>query len=545
MSRAQCARLLTPLFVLAALPACSNTPASGGTSAARAPTLVVITAGGTALGDGATDVPPTLDLHLTADVALKQSNAGAQLDGSTLSLRADGDGLSAAVAPMQLGSAHTLVVSIAGRPDAHIGFRVVSAGQAFAAVHVEQGPGTVLDLALSLPPKNQQDVVAALPLGGAPIWVDPRHLRATWATPPSGTFHLRAGIPLDRGTTLGDALDLALRPAPRPGTLTIASPPASPQLPAHPIVVAFSVPTATSRESVAAHIAQISVLSPSGLTAGADGSLRGDPDDAAVASARVAGVPIWPLVQNAGFDAPAVHALLTNAAAQEHLVGALRAAAAAGGWGGVHLDLENVAETDRDALSALVRDLAVGLHADGRRLAVAAVPHRPGHENAINAAFDLAAIGRAADLVTLMAYEQHSASTDPGPVAGLQWDSQILDGSATAVGDPARTLLGMPLYARTWGQGGQDSADSYASAVSDALQQAGGARVDYDFTQGTPLIAPARGGLPITYFDDATSLARKLALAGARHLVGIAVWRLGFEDPRFWSLLPAKATPPA
>jgi spore germination protein YaaH len=40
----------------------------------------------------------------------------------------------------------------------------------------------------------------------------------------------------------------------------------------------------------------------------------------------------------------------------------------------------------------------------------------------------------------------------------------------------------------------------------------------------------------VTYFDDADSLARKIALVHANHLAGVAAWRLGFEDPEFWSL---------
>ena len=40
----------------------------------------------------------------------------------------------------------------------------------------------------------------------------------------------------------------------------------------------------------------------------------------------------------------------------------------------------------------------------------------------------------------------------------------------------------------------------------------------------------------MTFFDDADSLARKVALARKHHLEGVAAWRLGFEDPNFWSL---------
>ena len=62
-----------------------------------------------------------------------------------------------------------------------------------------------------------------------------------------------------------------------------------------------------------------------------------------------------------------------------------------------------------------------------------------------------------------------------------------------------------------------------------------GARVDYDFSAQTPFVVSPDGSL-ISYFDDANSLARKVALVQSFHLAGIAAWRLGFEDPAFWSL---------
>ena len=53
----------------------------------------------------------------------------------------------------------------------------------------------------------------------------------------------------------------------------------------------------------------------------------------------------------------------------------------------------------------------------------------------------------------------------------------------------------------------------------------------------TPLVRSGAGDA-VTYFDDADSLARKLALAGERGMAGTAVWRLGFEDPAWWNALP-------
>ena len=57
----------------------------------------------------------------------------------------------------------------------------------------------------------------------------------------------------------------------------------------------------------------------------------------------------------------------------------------------------------------------------------------------------------------------------------------------------------------------------------------------FDFGAATPYVVSADGS-GVTYFDDADSLARKIALVHAQGLAGVAAWRLGFEDPNFWGL---------
>src|SRR4029077_2497698 len=150
-------------------------------TASDASGFVVITAGGTALGDGATDVPTTLDLRILAGDG---TGVAARLDGSPLDLQRDGRALTASVAPMPLASAHRLDLTIPGRAQPAISFRVVPASAIHAAAHTDLALGTVLDVAFALAPDHTA-VEAALPPGGARSWQDDRHLRALWAHPPN------------------------------------------------------------------------------------------------------------------------------------------------------------------------------------------------------------------------------------------------------------------------------------------------------------------------------------------------------------------------
>ncbi|MFN2451063.1 MAG: glycosyl hydrolase family 18 protein [Candidatus Dormibacteria bacterium] len=498
------------------------------------PGLLVITAGGSALVDGDDNVPPDLQLRLAASPSVGVGDMHLALDGHQLSLRVDKSGVTARSAPLPLGSAHRLHIDAGAKLD--VGFRVVSPTPAMAAFHRDAEAGAVLDLAFGAAP-SRSDVDASLPPGGHRSWTDATHLRQVWGQAPGGMLQLPSDVATARGSHLAATLRLDLAQISRGALRSAVVPPVVDQ-PASPRVVAFTVATEASRRSLAQHAQQVSVVSPAGWLAQSDGRLDGRPDPASVllAPGPDAG-RVWPLLQNAGFDAGATAELLTNDAAGQRLVSSVTAACRAQGFGGVTLDFEGVSGDDRDALSALAERLARALHRDGRRLGVAVIPHKPAHLNSSSAAYDLPRLSRAADLITLMAYDQHTEGTGPGPVAGLDWDTEILRGSVDGIG-VARTMLGMPLYSRAWDADGHAVADSFTAGVTTALLRPG-AVVDMDFGAMTKVIRGRDGG--VTWLDDADSLARKLQLSGAAHLGGIAVWRLGFEDPGFWDLLPREA----
>ncbi|HZS13750.1 MAG TPA: glycosyl hydrolase family 18 protein [Candidatus Dormibacteraeota bacterium] len=492
--------------------------------------FVVITAGGTALVDGQDDVPPTLDLRVVVPGGVTAQQVVAKLDGADLSLQRAQDALTATVAPMPLGSAHTLDLAVPDRDPQRIAFHVAPPAGAAAALHTDPAAGTVLDLAFQFAPTDREAVESALPGGATVSWPDATHLRATWPTGPGGTLQLPAGLATARGSHLAATLSLNLSAvahgALRRSAIPVEAAAATPK----PLVVAFTAATAASRASLAAHADRISVVSPTGVRVTAGGALSGAPDATAVATATAAGVPVWPLIQNDASDSDGIAAILADDSAVNRLV----RDAVALGYPGVHLDIEGVPAGSRDRLTVLVQRLAAALHQQGRQLAVAVVPHKPEHLNVYSAAYDLQAISAAADLVTLMAYDEHTALSDAGPVAGLDWDEQILSGSLAEMRSRSTALLGLPLYSRAW-QGGQVTADSYAASIANALN-AQGARVDYDFAAATPVVRGPDGGL--LYFDDAQSLAAKQSLVGSRHLRGVALWRLGFEDPAMWDTLP-------
>jgi spore germination protein YaaH len=489
---------------------------------------VVITAGGVGLRSGSSDVPPNLDLRLHATGApLQVSDVTATLDGSTLTLATQDQDLLATVKPLPLSSAHRLSVAVAGMTTQYINFTVIPPTAAMLAAHIDPVSGLVVDAVFDDAP-DQSAVAAGLP-GATITWIDGNHARVTWHGSPPTSISLPATIGTADEAHLYPGLTLSLIGIAR-HTVRRVTVPAAPNVSGIPID-AFVINTAASNSSLAFHLGAAAEVTPTGWQAQANGTLLGTPDQSAVNRAAAAGLPIWPSLANDSTNPTATDQLLNNPSAVNVLVNEMVAAIRYDGYKGINVDFEGMLPTDKAPFTAFIDQIATAVHAHGAKLIVDIVPHDFAGVNPYSAAYDVAAIGKVADYVDLMAYDEHGDGGTPGPVAGLDWDNAVLQATLPDL-NPAHVLLGVPLYGRAWGSLG--GASAYSNVLYNALSIPG-ARVDYDFSAQTPFIVSPNGSLT-TYFDDADSLARKIALVKTYGLAGIAAWRLGFEDPGFWSL---------
>jgi len=157
------------------------------------------------------------------------------------------------------------------------------------------------------------------------------------------------------------------------------------------------------------------------------------------------------------------------------------------------------------------------------------------HTDEWGAAFDFRGLGGVADFLVLMAYDQHTPSTPPGPVAGYDWAKAALDYALRCV-PPAKLLLGLPLYGREWDETAR-AATSHSLAYKDLkhfLENPASERHWDDLSRTSWFQLREGDTLRTAWFDDARSLREKLRLVPLYHLRGYAAWRLGVEDPEFW-----------
>lgn len=124
----------------------------------------------------------------------------------------------------------------------------------------------------------------------------------------------------------------------------------------------------------------------------------------------------------------------------------------------------------------------------------------------------------------------------PGPIASIGFVRSVLD-YATTVIPPHKIKLGMAVYGYDWEVSqGMPRSLTYRQAVE--LAQRHGVTIVYDEEAQEPTFEyTINGNRHIVWFENARSFSAKLDLVFEYNLAGIAVWRLGQEDPRIWLVI--------
>lgn len=224
-------------------------------------------------------------------------------------------------------------------------------------------------------------------------------------------------------------------------------------------------------------------------------------------------------------------ALLASPVARRRAVAQMLTMVEADGFDGVNLDWEGLYPSDRRAFTTFVDSLAAAFHRQGYYVTLSLPAETratasPG--DSWTGAYDYRALGRAADLMMVMAYDEHWQGGPPGPIAGKAWVRSVLTYTISQV-SPAKVILGIPGYGYDW---------SGEGAIALTFEQAQALEHEYDPSTATNHFQYVQNGtLHSVWFENTASLLSKVSLVSGFELRGIALWRLGIEDPKIWDFL--------
>ena len=494
-------------------------------------------------------VSPRPELVVRVSRALRPGDWQLSMDGRPVALAAAPVATILRVAlpgPLPMGSKHTVQLT-AGAMHVRAAFQVVpplSAEVSMRLYHLQvDGPASfAATVQFSRAVADRAQAQTHLRMTGNPTftWRNARTVELVstgFALSDHAAVTVDPGIQAADGTwsRQGQSAELTV-----PSTLTRVLPGRMVQM--------YYVNTDEGRASLLAHLPQIDVLSPGWYDANADGSITGYARRDVIDAAHAGGVAIIPLVVNKDVDPDVAHAILADPARRAALAANLVNEAKTYGYAGFQLDFEQIRWTDRDLLTALTQDCATAFHAAGLNLSIAVIPRLPGDASASgtlldyfrqwSGAYDFAALAKAADFLSFMTYDEHNGVTPPGAVSGTPWIRQALEFSLQGV-PPEKATLGLPTYYHDWTGVGRLTSSSYDDAM--ILAQRYGA---------TPALGAVEEEMHFGYdvygvhhelwIQSSDTLRRKLPLMYEYGLKGISVWRLGFEDPSFWNLIPPR-----
>jgi cellulose synthase/poly-beta-1,6-N-acetylglucosamine synthase-like glycosyltransferase/peptidoglycan/xylan/chitin deacetylase (PgdA/CDA1 family)/spore germination protein YaaH len=294
-------------------------------------------------------------------------------------------------------------------------------------------------------------------------------------------------------------------------------------------------------ESLDLHGNHLTHICPDWATfADADGHLTFEDNQKLFRMATARGVIVIPILTNmAARDwQPEVIESLANGPAERRdrfiisLLNGIQTAHA----GGVLLDWEKVDPAYKTNLTALVEQIARALHAVDKELWLT-VPM--GEE--INT-FDIPKLGNSVDRFVAMLTDETSDDDQAGPIASQDWFEgwlQVLQG----YGNPKKWIATIGAYGYDWTEGKKKAEmitfrDAMSRACSAGLKSVSVQGPSYNamFSYSEP-----QGDHTVCFLDAITFL-NQIRATRESELGGIAIERLGSEDPQIWDVLSIRDT---
>lgn len=379
-----------------------------------------------------------------------------------------------------------------------------------------------------------------------PIFFDPTGRRGLWARR-SVAFGLVAILlaVIAFATTLvivSPGADLAL-PFPRPQArpLTGISRPHQPfkgwlphwlggkkRYAGQALSIGFYVPDdERSATSLRSHVGQLDWVVPATINVKDGKVVESDDHRLAQLLAGTKHAPkMLPMVQNLGpngWDGEGIARMLANPSKRTAVVNQLVAIAVHRRAAGLVLDFESLPPVALNAYIHFIRQLNAALP-DSAQVAVT-VP-------AGDEAWPLRRLAAVTDRVIFMAYDQHWQGGQPGPIAAQNWFVNEVQKARAEIG-PEKLVVALGSYGYDWHGDGTDalSLDEAWLAAHDSS-----ATIQFDRASSNSGFAYDEGNIhhQIWMMDAAASWDQMQALRRL-NLPSVALWRLGSEDPGFWT----------
>ncbi len=220
--------------------------------------------------------------------------------------------------------------------------------------------------------------------------------------------------------------------------------------------------------------------------------------------------------------------MLGNPVARKHTIDQILTYVERHQYAGISIDFENVEAKAQPDYQLFIAELYAVMHP--RKLTVSAnVP-------ASDASFAYRRMVANVDYLILMAYDEHWTDGKPGPIASLPWFVKALRERQNDI--PANKLVvAIGNYAYDWGPPGQPAEErTFEEAMLTAKESQSKLALDPGSLNPTFDYLDDDQRIHHVWLLDAVTAFNQLVAIRSVQPLGVALWRLGGEDPAIWKV---------
>ena len=251
------------------------------------------------------------------------------------------------------------------------------------------------------------------------------------------------------------------------------------------------------------------------------------------------GYQVWPMFTNSNMSETSK--MLSDYKSRENVINQIIKYIKQYNLDGINIDFEGMYETEKDNFSRFLIEIRPRLNEIGAVLSVDVTAPDGAPEWSL--CYDRYTIGKVADYVMFMAYDQYGVSaTKAGTTAGHNWvEANVKKFLGQEEVKAEKIILGIPFYTRVWKEinGNVISSVVNIGNVNNLIPSNATKTWDEDLQQY--YVEYKKGGATYKiWVEDEKSIEAKLDLVSKYNLGGAAYWEYDRATNSIWNLIESK-----
>ncbi|MCC8353982.1 glycosyl hydrolase family 18 protein [Bacillus sp. AF23] len=272
-----------------------------------------------------------------------------------------------------------------------------------------------------------------------------------------------------------------------------------------------------------------------------NGRVIGDVPSKQLTYAKKNKIKTWAVISNyndaiSDFDGNLANRVMTDKTAKKRFTDQLISLAKKHHYYGVNIDFEAVNPKDRSAYSSFIQYVSQALKKKHIKTMVS-VPAKSADDKNDDWSwpYDYAKIGKYADYVQVMTYDEHGIWGEPGSVASTSWIKRSLQFSVKKM-KANKVIMGVPAYGYDWDlkDGSSSSAKEWNDIKSLIKKQKAKPAFNKKTGSMTFSYTDKKKHKHVVWYENEKTIETKSRLAKQYKIAGVSVYALGHESESFW-----------